>query len=160
MTGVFVVPDTDAHEVIVYVDNTLWTTELNMQAELYRAKLNIEIVRRKGQAPYADDEVSLDEIEQVHKLKFATSKERYISKRARQTTYEQLKEEEDEYKSIEPVALTPAEQEQIDEAVAGISDERLQRAAYRAAKASIEFQKGVEAHDRERAKSHRREHRS
>lgn len=152
ITGVFVVPDTDAHEVLVYVDTSLWTTELSMQAEFYRFKLNMEIARRRGRESDLAQGATRVEAEQVRKLRFVTSRQNYVSKRSRQTTYEQLKEEQDEYQSIEPIGLSAEEEKGLESAVAGVSDERLRRAAYEAAKASIEFQKGLDKHDWDKQK--------
>ena len=41
--AVFVVPNTNCSEVIIYVDNSLWTTELNMRSEVLRIDLNVKL---------------------------------------------------------------------------------------------------------------------
>lgn len=134
VTGVYVVPKTDASEVVVFTDTPLWASELAMQSELLRLKLNMELQRR-GQATRE---------EQVRTLRFVPSRERYLSKERRQSTHELLREQDDGLARVEPVALPPEEEAALRAAVAGIEDEQLREAAFGAAKASLEWQRGLE----------------
>lgn len=141
VTGVFVVPGTGASELVVYTDTALWATELGMQAELVRLKLNAELARVEGAAPGAGGEVP----ERVRKLRFTVSKRKYLARDRRQGTYEQLREEDEALARVEPVPLTAAEDAELRAAAAGVSDERLRAAAYGAAKASLEWRRGLDA---------------
>lgn len=138
VTAVFIVPNTAASEVIVYVDSSIWATELNMQAELLRLKLNIEL-----NASLNDEFYMARRAEQVEKLKFVVSKEQYYAPSRRMTTFEQLEQEERELKNIQPVSLSDEEIQGIQEAVAHIENDELREAAYAAAKGNLEWQKGI-----------------
>lgn len=135
VTGVFVVPNTGASEAIVYTDTPMWAGELNMQVELMRLKLNMELARMNGDGG----------AEQVRKLKFEASRQKYLAKDRRETTYEQLEEEDAELKRVEPVPIPAGEDAALRAAASGISDERLREAAYGAAKASLEWHRGLES---------------
>lgn len=139
VTAVFVVPHTQASEVIVYVDSPIRAADLNMQSEILRMKLNIALGQGKRRA---EDNADL---EQVKKLKFVASKEKYLKKSRRMTTFEALEEQQREEEAVEPVALTDDELSQLVASVATIEDERLRLAAYDAAKANLEWQKGQQA---------------
>ena len=138
VTAVFVVPNTQASEVIIYVDNSLWATELTMQSELMRLNLNLELNKGINPDPRAERKA-----EQVEKLSFKVSKEQYISRKSRLTTLQQLEEEDENIKNSTPVELTNEELAQIQEAVAHIDDDRLRETAYESAKANLEWQKGL-----------------
>ena len=139
VTAVFVVPHTQASEVIVYVDSPIRAADLNMQSEILRMKLNIALGQGKRRAEGNAD------LEQVKKLKFVASKEKYLKKSRRMTTFEALEEQQREEEAVEPVALTDDELSQLAASVATIEDERLRLAAYDAAKANLEWQKGQQA---------------
>ncbi len=139
VTAVFVVPHTQASEVIVYVDSPIRAADLNMQSEILRMKLNIALGQGKRRAEGNAD------LEQVKKLKFVASKEKYLKKSRRMTTFEALEEQQREEEAVEPVALTDDELSQLVASVATIEDERLRLAAYDAAKANLEWQKGQQA---------------
>lgn len=127
VVAVFVIPNTDEREMIVYVDTPIWAAELSMQEELLKLKLNMEM-----------------KSEQIEKIKFVVSKEQYTNKKRRQSTYEELKEEERRYKVVQPVELDEEELLDIQEAVAHIEDDTVREAAYAAAKANLEWSKGLE----------------
>lgn len=73
------------------------------------------------------------------------SRERYISKGRRETTFDVLEAEQEKYASVEPVALDEQELNDLREAVSHIEDERLRTVAYSAAVANLEWQKGLAA---------------
>lgn len=141
VTAVYVVPGTSAREVIVYTDSPIWASELGMQSELMRLKLNVELAsaaERRGEEPSADGEG------QVRKLRFVASKDRYLAKERRESTYDQLAADDRQLGSVEPRPLSPRELTGLETAAAGIEDETLRRAALLAAKASLEWRHGLE----------------
>ena len=127
VNAVFVVPNTSASEVIIYVDSAIWAAELSMQEELLKLKMNMEL-----------------KAEQIMHLKFLVSKEQYSSGLKKKNTFDQLDEEEKRLKSVQPVELNEEELAPIQEAAAHIEDDRVRNAVYAAAKASLEWQKGLE----------------
>lgn len=136
VTAVFVVPNTAASEVVVYVDDSIWATELNMKVELLRLDLNVELQKsatateRRG--------------EQVESLKFKVSSNAYIAKKNRQSDFDRFEEEERNYQNIQPIALSDEEMSSIQEAASMMENDNLRDIAYAAAKASLEWQKGLE----------------
>ena len=138
VTAVFVVPNTNASEVVTYVDSSIWATELNMQAELLRLKMNVELNNQ------ASSECNREYVEeQIEKLRFVVSKESYQRKQQRKSTFELLDEQEREFKNIQPVQLNQDELDTLQEAVAQIDDDHCDmKHAYAAAKANLEWQKG------------------
>lgn len=139
VTAVFVVPNTAASEVIIYVDSSIWATELNMQTELLRLNLNIELNKDENVTPGV-----VRKAEQVEKLTFKVSKEKYITRERRLTTLQLLEAEEEEYRNASPVALDDDELSGLEEVLAHIDNDKLRDAAYAAAKANLEWQKGIE----------------
>ena len=137
VTAVFIVPNTAASEVIIYVDNSIWATELNMQSELLRLNLNIELNKD------IDANVAR-KAEQVEKLTFKVSKEQYVARERRLTTLQLLEAEDENYRKAQPVALDDDELANLEEAVAHIENDQLRDTAYAAAKANLEWQKGIE----------------
>lgn len=137
VTAVFIVPNTAASEVIIYVDSSIWATELNMQSELLRLNLNIELNKD------ADANV-MRKAEQVEKLTFKVSKEQYAARERRLTTLQLLDAEEEGYRKAQPVELDDDELANLEEAVAHIENDQLRDVAYAAAKANLEWQKGIE----------------
>lgn len=137
VTAVFIVPNTAASEVIIYVDSSIWATELNMQSELLRLNLNIELNKD------ADANV-MRKAEQVEKLTFKVSKEQYVARERRLTTLQLLEAEEEGYRKAQPVELDDDEIANLEEAVAHIENDQLRDIAYAAAKANLEWQKGIE----------------
>ena len=81
VTGVFVVPDTAASEVVVYVDSSIMATELSMQSELLRLNLNIEL--NKDETPTRGME---RKAEQVEKRTFRVSRDSYVARERKLTT--------------------------------------------------------------------------
>lgn len=139
VTAVFVVPDTGASEVIVYVDNPIWTTELGMQVELLRSNLNLELNKNDQPIPGIEHK-----LEQVEKLTFKLSKEEYIPRERKITTLQQMQEEEKPYKEAQPVSLDDDELTSLNIAFSNIDDDELRETIYAAAKANLEWQKGID----------------
>ena len=147
VTGVFVVPETQAQEVIVYVDSQLVATDLTMQADPLRMALNVEVNKMRG-AAYEQAlarGATLSEVEQVKCLRFRVTRDRYLSKNRRETTFDALEAEQAKFAAVEPVALGEEELNDLREAVSHIEDDRLREAAYNAAVANLEWQKGLAA---------------
>lgn len=139
VTAVFVVPNTAASEVIVYVDTPAWAADLSMQSELLRLKLNMALVTDESLPAHVERKA-----EQVEKLSFKVSKEKYVSRERRLTTSQMLREEDERYQSAQPVSLTEDELSGLQQAASLIENDNLRDIAYAAAKASMEWQKGVD----------------
>lgn len=140
ITAVFVVPNTAASEVIVYVDSSIWATELNMQSELLRLNLNIELNKDADEPSNV-----MRKAEQVEKLTFKVSKEQYVARDRRLTTLQLLEAEDEDYRKAQPVALDEEELSSLEEALSHIENDQLRDTAYAAAKANLEWQKGVDS---------------
>ena len=140
VTAVFVVPNTAASEVIVYVDSSIWATELNMQSELLRLNLNIELNKDADEPSNV-----MRKAEQVEKLTFKVSKEQYAARERRLTTLQLLEAEDEDYRKAQPLALDEEELSGLEEALSHIENDQLRDTAYAAAKANLEWQKGVDS---------------
>ena len=140
VTAVFVVPNTAASEVIVYVDSSIWATELNMQSELLRLNLNIELNKDADEPSNV-----MRKAEQVEKLTFKVSREQYAARERRLTTLQLLEAEDEDYRKAQPVALDEEELSGLEEALSHIENDQLRDTAYAAAKANLEWQKGVDS---------------
>lgn len=140
VTAVFVVPNTAASEIIVYVDSSIWATELNMQSELLRLNLNIELNKDADKPSNV-----MRKAEQVEKLTFKVSKEQYAARDRRLTTLQLLEAEDEDYRKAQPVALDEEELSGLEEALSHIENDQLRDTAYAAAKANLEWQKGVDS---------------
>ncbi len=140
VTAVFVVPNTAASEIIVYVDSSIWATELNMQSELLRLNLNIELNKDADEPSNV-----MRKAEQVEKLTFKVSKEQYAARNRRLTTLQLLEAEDEDYRKAQPVALDEEELSGLEEALSHIENDQLRDTAYAAAKANLEWQKGVDS---------------
>lgn len=140
VTAVFVVPNTAASEVIVYVDSSIWATELNMQSELLRLNLNIKLNKDADEPSNV-----MRKAEQVEKLTFKVSKEQYVARDRRLTTLQLLEAEDEDYRKAQPVALDEEELSGLEEALSHIENDQLRDTAYAAAKANLEWQKGVDS---------------
>ena len=140
VTAVFVVPNTAASEVIVYVDSSIWATELNMQSELLRLNLNIELNKDADEPSNV-----MRKAEQVEKLTFKVSKEQYVARDRRLTTLQLLEAEDEDYRKAQPVALDEEELSGLEEALSHIENDQLRDTAYAAAKANLEWKKGVDS---------------
>lgn len=140
VTAVFVVPNTAASEIIVYVDSSIWATELNMQSELLRLNLNIELNKDADEPSNV-----MRKAEQVEKLTFKVSKEQYAARDRRLTTLQLLEAEDEDYRKAQPVALDEEELSDLEEALSHIENDQLRDTAYAAAKANLEWQKGVDS---------------
>ena len=134
VTGVFVVPDTAASEVVVYVDSSIMATELSMQSELLR--LNLNETPTRGMERKA---------EQVEKLTFRVSRDSYVARERKLTTMQLLEEEEENYRKAQPMALDDDEISGLEEALSHVENDQLRDIAYAAAKANLEWQKGVDS---------------
>lgn len=139
VTAVFVVPDTQASEVIVYVDSPIWAADLNMSSELYRMKLNIALGTVRDAPARAHDP------EQVRKLKFVASKEKYLKRSQRVDLPSDLDAEQRALKQVEPLALSDEENAALERAAAAVEDTQLRSALLDAARANLEWQKGLDA---------------
>lgn len=120
VTGLRYLPD--SNELLVYLDDAVWTQELTMLREIIRGRME-----REG--------VSIDG------FLFRTSKRGYgtSSKRV-------LRPQLPSSRPAAPHAdLDDAEARALDERVAPIEDERLREAMKKAMKASLEWKKGREA---------------
>lgn len=145
VTAVFVVPNTAASEIIVYVDSSIWATELNMQSELLRLNLNIELNKDADEPSNV-----MRKAEQVEKLTFKVSKEQYAARDRRLTTLQLLELEDEDYRKAQPVALDEEELSGLEEALSHIENDQLRDTAYAAAKANLEWQKGVDSFRKQR----------
>lgn len=136
VTAVFIVPNTHASEVIVYVDDAIWATELGMQTEILRLNLNQHLNQ--------SSDFPTENYEQVEKLTFKPSKEKYISKERRLSTKEILEEEDRIYKEAQPEALSDDELSDLNQMFAQIDNDEIREIAYAAAKANLELKKGID----------------
>lgn len=135
VTAVFVVPNTNASEVIIYVDDAIWATELGLQSELLKLNLNMRLKELSTASNYK---------EQVEKLSFKVSKEKYIARERRLSTKDMLDEEEKKYKDAQPMSLSEEEMTDLNQAFAQIDNDSIREIAYAAAKANLEWKKGIE----------------
>lgn len=131
--AVYTVAGTGGSQVVVYVDANIWATELGLQAEFLRLKMNLKL--SEGAGAGADPEP-------IKRLRFAASKEKYRGKRACDVSVETQLLDEGMHFAGEPVELSAAEQQEVEEACASIEDARLRRAAIDAMKAGLELRKG------------------
>lgn len=138
ITAVFVVPNTNASEVIIYVDDPLWAAELNMQTEVLRSNINIELNKNKQAIPGIEKK-----FEQLEKLSFKLSKDEYISKEKKKSTFQLLQEEEQPYKQAQPIELNEEETTSLNISISNIENDVLRETIYAAAKANLEWQKGL-----------------
>lgn len=133
VVAIFVVPETQGGEVIAYVDTPIAAADLNMQVNSLKLKLNIELAS-------SDASVGQD-LEPIRKLKFVVSKEKYVKRaRGQEGPIDDLQED-----PIERVPLSEQEISELADSVVGISDERLRDTIFSAAKANLEWQKGMHA---------------
>jgi hypothetical protein len=112
-------------ELVVYVDSSVWATELTALGEQLRKSLNETL----GQ-------------ELVRTIRFTVS--RKVHEERQRERAEQ--ETEDFYAEdlVEPVPLTDAEIEQVGRSAAVIKDESLREAAIRATVKDLEWKRGLE----------------
>ena len=149
--AVFVVPDTMGEEVIIYVDSPIWATDLNLQSELLRLRLNLKLQEYFEQEGISRTRHDGDDLlfeyernEHVKKLRFVPSKEKYTKKFAMERDGEDINTNT---LNVVPQALDEDEVCALREAVASIEDPDLREAAFEAARAHLELKKGAEAHD-------------
>jgi len=115
-------------ELVVFVDSSLWATELSALSEHYRESVNKEL----GE-------------ELVKAVRFTVSKNVAKEKRI-----ERVLTESEEYLTedkVEPVALTANELAQIEASVSAIEDDELRRAVLRATVADLQWKKGLKSRE-------------
>lgn len=149
--AVFVVPNKKCSEVIVYVDNPIWTTELNMRAEVLRMNLNVAL-KKLDDSPVMQDEsvmFNFEDIEIVKKLQFKTSKNGYKKQTVPQdNTYKFFQSEGKE--KLQPIPLNGNEEQIIQEQLKDIENVELKESIYQAIKSQVEWEKAKhlnEQHD-------------
>lgn len=138
--AVYTVPGTGASKVVIYVDSGIWATELNLQVEMIKLRMNLalqEILKEEGIFKPDDDQ------ERIKSLRFAVSKDKYRGKRPCDVSTENQLDCEGMRVQTDPVSLSQAEEEQLQKDVACIEDPALRRAAYDAMKADMELKKGA-----------------
>lgn len=133
--AVYTVSDTDGAKVVVYVDSNVWATELNLQSELLRLKMNMSI---------ADAGYARGDAEPIKQLRFAPGKDKYRGKRACDVPVSQQLLDEGMRFEGDPVELTQQEEDELAAQVASIEDSKLRRAALDAMRASARLRKGQE----------------
>ena len=114
-------------EMVIYVDSSVWATELSALAEEYRTRINAEI----GE-------------ESVRSMRFVVSR-----KVGEQRRVEQAEEESAAFyleDKVESVPLTETERAQVEASAAQIGDEGLRRAVVAATIADLEWKKGLAKH--------------
>lgn len=131
--AVYTVAGTGGSQVVVYVDANIWATELGLQAEFLRLKMNLKLSEVAGAG--ADPEP-------IKKLRFAASKEKYRGKRACDVSVETQLLDEGMHFEGDPVALSSEEEAEVDRACSSIEDAKLRRAAADAMRAGLELRKG------------------
>lgn len=138
--AVYTVPGTNAGKVVIYVDTGIWATELELQKEMLRYKMNLAL----QQIMQEEDARCVGfEPEPIKTLRIAVSKERYRSKRADDVSVEEQLDTEDMQYQAEPVPLTALEEEALRREVACIEDLALREAAFNAMRADMELKKGM-----------------
>lgn len=137
VVSVFVVPHTQAREVVVYVDSAIYAAEFTMQSELLRMKLNVKFASMVGAKTAGGEPMEIED------LKFVVSNERYSSRRAEEAFGDDVIELREYEMSIQPQELDDDELDDIMQALSGIEDDQLREAAYDAVKANLEWQKGI-----------------
>ena len=138
--AVYTVPGTRGSEVVVYVDSNIWATELALQGEILRLRMNMafqEMMREDG-VP----ESSINP-ERIKKLRFSASNKRYRGKRADDVSISQQLLDEGMHIDATPVPLTAEELAEIEEEVSGIQDPVIRKAAAAAMQADLELKKGM-----------------
>lgn len=139
--AIFVVPNTDGRDVIVYVDSQLWATELGLQAELLRLRMNLRMNELYGTRGAGDEGLfDYEQTEYIRRLQFMPSKEKYAHNRAQGGDTSFLT---DGTRDVEPAALDAEEMAELQRQVEGISNPELRAAAFEAARANLELLKGA-----------------
>ncbi len=139
--AVFVVPNTNCSEVIIYTENSIWTAELNMRSEILRMNLNIKLKEmEQGKERKINENAifQIDDIEVVKKITFKTSKEKYIKQKPEREDSFLLKENS---KKIKPIPLTSDEEQELKNQLNKIEDIKLKNSMFNAMKAQKELEK-------------------
>ncbi|MCD8199695.1 MAG: hypothetical protein LUD25_01870 [Coriobacteriaceae bacterium] len=149
--GLFIKPNTEAGELIVYTDDAIHAADFNMQSELVRLKLNVALAGTDEDAVARSDDDALLDVpteapERIKKLTFYPSKEGYQQNREVAPTLD------DAVAAYDTGAGTPAQldeetEERLASAAAEIEDEGMRAAALEAARASLMLEKGIECAD-------------
>ncbi len=148
--GIFIVPNTNCSEVIIYVDSFMWATDLNMQSERFRMYLNLALYEM-GEHPKSSQNQQKDSelfsvtpnIEIVKKLKFRVSRENYINPNLTTSTKEQL-EQDDEIYHLKPVPIEKEKEEDLKIAAQSIENEKLRAIVLNCAISNLGKQKAME----------------
>ena len=141
--AVFVVPNTNCSEVIIYADNAIWTAELNMRKEILRMNLNIKLKEiEQNERNFFDENAMLqvEDIEVVKKLSIKTSKENYKKQpkeKYKENDFLNTKKKE----RIQTIPLTEEEENNIKKQLENIDNEELKNAMFNAMRAQIELEK-------------------
>lgn len=113
-------------EFVVFVDTHTWATELSAMGEHYKAALNMVVGS-----------------ETVGSLRFAVS--RKVSQELADEREWARESESRPPQTVEPVAASGLERDQVSLMAAGIHDDRIREAVVSAAIAHLEWRKGIEA---------------
>lgn len=140
VNAVYLVPETQGSKVVVYVDSSIWATELGLQSEILRLKMNLALRELN-----ADGLVSGfgDLVEPVKQLRFKVSKEEYRSRVSADIPVQTQLDDEDMRIDAVPVPLTAEEERSVREQVARIENPAVRDAAYNAMKTDLELKKGM-----------------
>ncbi len=149
--GLFIKPNSEVGELIVYTDDAIHAADFNMQSELLRLRLNVALAGSETDASAAGSEEGLFEVppetsERIKKLTFYPSKEGYQQNREVAPT---LEDAAASYATgtAEPAALDEETEERLRQAAAEIEDETMREAALEAARSSLMLEKGIECAD-------------
>lgn len=114
------------HELVIYVDNSVWATELQAMSQQYMAAIR----ERVGKVP-------------VRRIVFTVSRrvaEEYRIQVAEQETADFYVEDK-----VEPIPLSEVERAQVEASAELIPDAELREAVLRATIADLEWKKGIAA---------------
>lgn len=141
VNAVYLVPETQGSKVVVYVDSSIWATELGLQAEILRLKMNLAL-----QQLNADGMVDGfgDLVEPVKQLRFKVSKEEYRSRTSADVPVQEQLSDEGMRIDASPVPLSAEEERSLREQVSHIENPKVREAAYGAMKSDFELKKGMQ----------------
>jgi len=115
----------DPRIVIVYVDSSHWSAELNAEKEIYKKQLS-KALQLAGDS-------------QLHEVRFHVTRRsalRHMFKKSQSAATGT------EY--VQPVRLSPEEDRHAREKLLAVSDPELRTRLYKAMKANLEWKKGIE----------------
>jgi hypothetical protein len=114
-------------ELLVFVDSSVWANELSVLSEHYRTAINDRLGK-----------------EAVGSVRFAVSKQ--VAEVLESEAEDDSHASAGERARIEPLPATQNEIEQLRQMAASVSDPALREAVVAAARAHLEWRKGIEAH--------------